>query len=58
MEERDNPKYSSEQQITLALCNLCGEAFEADREHICKKKNSYPQFSEEVEAIQTLKGRS
>lgn len=29
-------------QSTACICDKCGEAFEPDREHICRKKNSYP----------------
>ena len=29
-------------QFTVCICDKCGEAFEPDREHICRKKNSYP----------------
>ena len=29
-------------QFTACICDKCGEAFEPDREHICRKKNSYP----------------
>ena len=29
-------------QFTACICDKCGETFEPDREHICKKKNSYP----------------
>lgn len=29
-------------QATFALCEKCGEAYEADREHVCRKRNSYP----------------
>ena len=28
-------------QFTACICDKCGEAFEPDREHICRKKNSY-----------------
>lgn len=30
------------EQFTVCICDKCGEAFEPDREHICRKKNSYP----------------
>ena len=26
----------------MCICGKCGEAYEADREHICRRKNSYP----------------
>ena len=29
-------------QFTVCICDKCGEAYEPDREHICRKKNSYP----------------
>ena len=29
-------------QATFCLCEKCGEGYEADREHVCRKKNSYP----------------
>ena len=29
-------------QATMCICEKCGEAYEADREHICRRKNSYP----------------
>ena len=29
-------------QATMCICEECGEAYEADREHICRKVNSYP----------------
>ena len=28
--------------FTANQCPRCGEYYEADREHICRKKNSYP----------------
>lgn len=36
------------EQFTVCICDKCGEAFEPDREHICRKKNSYPGFVNEV----------
>jgi len=29
-------------QATFCLCEKCGESYEADRKHVCRKKNSYP----------------
>ena len=29
-------------QFTTMLCEECGEYYEADRRHICKTENSYP----------------
>lgn len=43
--ERDNPNYPSGHAFTLCRCNKCGEYYEASYEHICKKKNSYPEIS-------------
>ena len=40
--KRDNPKYPPWHCFTACLCDKCGEMHEADREHICKRKNSYP----------------
>lgn len=40
--KRDNPKYPPWHCFTACLCEKCGEMYEADREHICRKKNSYP----------------
>lgn len=28
--------------FTARLCPKCNEYYEADRKHICRKKNSYP----------------
>jgi len=45
MPKRDNRLWRPENagiQATFCLCEECGEMYEADREHICKKKNSYP----------------
>lgn len=30
------------EQFTVCICDKCGEAYEPDREHVCRKKNSYP----------------
>lgn len=30
-------------QATFVLCEECGEAYEASLEHVCRRKNSYPQ---------------
>ena len=29
------------------MCDKCGEAYEPDREHVCRKKNSYPGAEKE-----------
>ena len=29
-------------QATMCMCDKCGEAYEADREHVCGVRNSYP----------------
>ena len=29
-------------QATFVLCEKCGEAYEADLKHICRRANSYP----------------
>ena len=45
MPKRDNRLWRPENagiQATFCRCEECGEMYEADREHICKKKNSYP----------------
>ena len=42
MRKRDNPNYPPWHCFTAMICEKCGEMYEADREHICKKKNSYP----------------
>lgn len=34
-------------QATMCLCEKCGEAYEADRAHVCRKENSYPYRFEE-----------
>ena len=34
--------------FTCVECEKCGEYYEADREHICKKVNSYPLKIAEV----------
>ena len=36
-------------------CEKCGEMYEADREHICRKKNSYPLREPKGETIQIKK---
>ena len=40
--KRDNPNRPPWHCFTACECKKCGELYEADREHICKKKNSYP----------------
>lgn len=39
---RDNPKYPIGHCMTLTKCDECGELYEADKAHVCRKKNSYP----------------
>ena len=39
---RDNPNYPPWHCFTACLCEKCKVLYEADREHICRKKNSYP----------------
>ncbi len=40
---RDNPDYEPWHCFTLCKCSKCGEYHEAALEHICRKKNSYPE---------------
>ena len=42
VEWRINPDYPEEHCFTTLICHKCLEYFEADREHICRKQNSYP----------------
>jgi len=45
MPKRDNRLWLPQNagvQATFCLCEKCGESYEADREHVCRKKNSYP----------------
>ena len=42
IQERDNPRYPPDLQATWCLCERCGEIYEASKEHICRKKNSWP----------------
>ena len=58
MIKRDNRLWRPENrdiQATFVLCEQCGEAYEADREHICRKVNSYPGFmpDEQEEELET-----
>lgn len=48
MAKRNNRNFPSGhfKKITC-FCEKCGEGFEADKEHICRKKNSYSQFSKD-----------
>lgn len=40
--------------FTARLCEKCNEYYEADRVHICRKKNSYPMsIPEENESEET-----
>lgn len=46
MPKRDNRLWLPQNrsiQATMCLCERCGEYYEADREHVCRKRNSYPQ---------------
>jgi len=43
---RMNPNYPPFHCFTVCKCEKCGEMFEADKKHICKKQNSYPSESE------------
>lgn len=45
-ESRMNPNYPPFHCFTVCRCKECGEDFEADRKHICKKQNSYPIIEE------------
>lgn len=40
---RDNPDYPAGHCFTICRCEKCGEYHEAALEHICKRKNSYPE---------------
>lgn len=45
MPKRDNRLWLPQNagiQATFCLCEKCGEGYEADREHVCRKWNSYP----------------
>ena len=45
MPKRDNRLWLPQNagvQATFCMCEKCGESYEADREHVCRKKNSYP----------------
>lgn len=42
--KRDNPNYPPGHCMTITKCEKCGEGYEADKEHICMKKNSWPEF--------------
>ena len=54
---RKNPNYPPWHCFTAMLCNKCGEMYEADREHICRKKNSYPIREPKGKSIQIPKWR-
>ena len=43
---RMNPLYPPYHVFTTCKCNICGEWYEADRLHICKTQNSYPDLEE------------
>ncbi len=40
--KRDNPDYDPGHCFTAVRCEKCGEYYEADRHHVCRKKNSWP----------------
>lgn len=45
MPKRENRLWKPEcigVQATFTQCEKCGEFYEADREHVCRKRNSYP----------------
>ena len=46
---RMNPNYPPYHVFTACLCDKCGEWYEADRLHICKTQNSYPDIEESEE---------
>lgn len=48
-EKRLNPVYDATQYFTVTKCNNCGEYYEADKEHICRFQNSYPDIKTETE---------
>lgn len=39
---RDNPPYDSGHAFAVVRCERCGEFYEADKPHICRKRNSWP----------------
>ena len=43
---RMNPNYESPHVFTVCKCDICGEYYEADRLHLCKTQNSYPDIEE------------
>ena len=42
-------------QATFCMCEKCGEGYEADLEHVCRKKNSYPMWPKMREMIKACK---
>lgn len=44
---RDNPYYPPYHYMTMTRCEDCGELYEADKKHVCRKENSYPWDMEE-----------
>lgn len=46
---RMNPHYPSYHVFTACKCDICGEWYEADRLHLCKTRNSYPEIEESEE---------
>lgn len=46
-EKRLNPDYDVGHCFTVMTCKKCGELFEADKEHICRYQNSYPDIGME-----------
>ena len=45
---RDNPPVNEPRIFTAMTCEKCGEMYEADRIHICGKRNSYPDVSKDT----------
>lgn len=42
VEYRDNPPYDPDHCFTVTRCEKCGEFYEADKPHICRRRNSWP----------------
>ena len=53
---RLNPVYPVDYQGTFTRCEKCGESYEADREHVCRWKNSYPWDMKEEAIIEAEGG--
>lgn len=39
---RDNPLYDPDHCFTVTQCDECGEFYEADKPHVCRRRNSWP----------------